>query len=556
MKMFSTQSFNPAKSAAEVRPSLITLLALALVAPTAGLCAPPASAPDFDLPKWKTNEHVKLGDFAGQIVVLDFFAYWCGPCRLASAEIESGVRKFYEGKSGNPHGVPVRVVAVNIEADNPTKTAKFIQDVGADFVVNDAQGALLAKLEGAGTPFIVIIDGTRATKANPDFRILYQRAGFEGTKKLRQVIDAVKPPAPVAAKVSLRKIKTTDEATGPPVAHQGGVAFEALLASDIQLTTFNLNYGQKHGGTEWNLSYAHNTYGEDYEPYASFDFLGFAERLEESYDAGQVAWRQILGDRFTLSAGAGVYSGFTDYRSLWLANYYKQQFSFLPGYLTPAPQGFNVASGLRWEYQPTTGFLEANFYYANNVIAPGYEFDPVRGAAVRGRSRLQTYAPSLKFENVLTRRLRLLNEFQLTLTTDREPRYAYRGALNAALGERWVARVSGGYTQEDPTLQAWHTGVTLEYEIAPRWLVSFSGLYYTDTGEIENSIFISTAAPGLTIWQGGLGLRYAGEKSSFQITVAPSWSQYEPVKVGTRPFTNLYREREWISVQAAWAFEF
>ena len=116
--------------------------------------------------------------------------------------------------------------------------------------------------------------------------------------------------------------------------------------------------------------------------------------------------------------------------------------------------------------------------------------------------------------------------------------------------------MSGGYTQEDPTLRAWHTGATLEYEFAPRWLVSLSGLYYTDTGEIENSLFISTAAPGLTIWQGGLGLRYAGEQSSFHLTVAPSWSQYEPVEVGTRPFTNLYRDREWISVQAAWSFEF
>ena len=556
MRTIPIKPLPPAPMRTQVHAALISLLALAVDWPVAGLGAPPPPAPDFDLPKWKTNEQVKLTDFAGQIVVLDFFAYWCVPCRQASAEIESGIQKFYVGKAGNPYGAPVRVVAVNIEADNPSKTAKFIQDAGADFVVNDPQGALLAKLDGASTPFIVVIDGTHATKENPDFRILYKRAGFEGTKKLRQIIDAVEPPAPVAAKASLHKIKTTDEATGPPVANKGGVAFEAMLASDIQLTTFNLNYGQKHGGTEWNLSYAHNTYGEDYEPYALFDFLGFAERLEESYDAGQVSLRQKLGDRLTFSAGAGAYSGFTDYRSLWLANYYKQQFDFLPGYTTPAPQGFNAATGLRWEYQPTTGFIEANFFYANDVIAPGYEFDPLLGEAVHGRNRLQTYAPSLKFENVLTSRVRLLNEFQLTLTTDREPRYAYRGALNVALGEHWVARVSGGYTQEDPTLRAWHTGATLEYEFAPRWLVSLSGLYYTDTGEIENSLFISTAAPGLTIWQGGLGLRYAGEQSSFHLTVAPSRSQYEPVEVGTRPFTNLYRDREWISVQAAWSFEF
>ena len=84
--------------------------------------------------------------------------------------------------------------AVNIEAANPQKTAKFIEEVGARFVVNDPDSALLTKFAGAGTPFIVVIDGTRATKEQPDFRILYQSEGFEGTKKLRAIIDALKPP--------------------------------------------------------------------------------------------------------------------------------------------------------------------------------------------------------------------------------------------------------------------------------------------------------------------------------------------------------------------------
>ena len=128
--------------------------------------------------------------------------------------------------------------------------------------------------------------------------------------------------------------------------------------------------------------------------------------------------------------------------------------------------------------------------------------------------------------------------------------------MNVALGERWVWRTSGGYTHEDPTLRAWFAGVTLEFEIAPRWLVNISGLYYHDTGEIENSLFISTAAPGVQTYQAGLGLRYVGQWSSFSLSVAPLRAEYEPVEVGTRPFTNLYADRTWVSVQAAWAIEF
>lgn len=532
-----------------------SILLMFLIASRLDSRAQTITAPDFDLPKWGSTNRVRLSDFAGQIFVLDFFAYWCVPCRRASAEIEPGIAKYYAEKRGNPHGVPVRVLAVNIEPDNPKQTAQFIKDVGADFVANDTDGKLIAQLDGAGTPFIVVIDGTRGTKESPDFVVVYRRAGFEGTKKLRQVIDAIKP-AHSAAKPSARRAGNPEHATGPPVVRKGGIAFETLLSSDVQLTTTSVTYGQQQGGTEWNLSYTHNTYGEDYEPYRPFDFLGFAERLDESYDSGQVSLRQKLGERFTLSAGGGVYSGFTDYRSLWLANYYKQQFSFVPGYTEPDPHGFNASTGLRWEYQPTTGFVEANFLYANDEIAPGYEFESQLGRAVHGRDILHSYAPGLKFENILTSRIRTLNEFQLTLTSEREPRYTYRGSVNVALGERWVWRTIGGYTHEDPTLRAWYVGSTLEFEFAPRWFISASGLYYTDTGEIENSLFISTAAPGLTTWQGGMGLRYAGEHMSFHLAVAPVWSDYEPVEVGTRPFTNLYRDRDSISVQAAWAFEF
>lgn len=539
-------------------PSLpkIVLGFAAALSPASMGWAESKSAPDFELPKWDSAVKVKLADFAGEIVVLDFFAYWCVPCRQASIELEGGVQKFYAAKNGNPHGVPVRVISINIERDNPKLTAKYIKDTGAEFVVNDFGGVLLEKFGGAATPFIVVLDGTRATKENPDFRVLYQQAGFEGTKKLRPLIDGIKPPPKPAAAKPRGADGMIEAATGPPIARRGEISFEALLASDIEITSTTLSYDQKHGGTEWRINYTHNTIAEDYQPFPLFDFLGFPERITEEYDAGAASVRQKLGEPLTLSVAGGGSQGFTDYRSVWLANYYKQQFSFVPGYETPRPYGYNASTSLRWEYLPATGFADASFLYAYDEIAPGYEYEPVPGVLLKGRDRLETYSPTLKFENVVSRRVRVLNEFQLTFTTGREARYAYRNSINLALGERWVVRTLGGYTHEDPTLRAWFAGATLEFDITPRWLVNVSGLYYHDTGEIENSAFISTAAPGLATWQGGLGLRYAGEVSSFSISVAPIWADYEPVTVGTRPFTNLYRDRDWVSVQAAWSVTF
>ena len=536
-------------------PSYLALLVLSLLLQGSSASAANTAAPAFDLPKWETGEKVKLSDFAGEIVVLDFFAYWCVPCKRASQEVESGIQKYYAGKKGNPHEVPVRVVAVNIEKDNPKLTAQFIKQAGLEFVLNDFDGALLAKLDGAGTPFLVVIDGTRA----PEFRVLYKNAGFEGTKKLRQIIDGVMPRKTASVRLTSRRAPSIEEATSAPTTRKGEVSFDAMLSSDVQTTSTGIRYGEQKGDTAWNTRFTYNSIAEDYEPFTAFDFETLPNSLYESYFSGQADVRQKLTDTLTLTGSGSVYDGFTDFRSLWFSEYYRQRFEILPAYFPSSPQGFGASTGVRWEYQPTTGFAEVGFSYAYDQIAPGWDRIPATATSpallLHGRDVLQTYAPSLKFENVLTKRIRTQQEFQLTLTTDRDPRYSYRGAVNVALAESWVWRISGGYTHEDPTLRAYYLGATLEYEFTPRWLLSVSGMYYHDTGEIENSTLLSTAAPGLQTRQAGLGVRYLGETSSFSLSVSPLWSDYKALESGTLPFSNLYKDRKWVLVQAAWNIE-
>ena len=531
--------------------AILVTRALQTVAHAAGS----ESDPQFDLQKWESDSRIKLVDYAGRIVVLDFFAYWCVPCKRATAEIEGGIQKYYAGKNGNPSGIPVQVIAINIERDKPKLTRQFIDQTGAGLVANDFDGALLAKLDGAATPFVVVIDGKRGTKEAPEFRVVYKNAGYEGTKRLRQIIDAIKPQK----KASNRQGSTgpaIEAATGPPAETKAEISFDGLFSSDIAVTSSGASVRHKRGGTEWRLGYVHTTYDVDYRPFRQFDFLGAAESLDEESNGLQAGLKHSVSERLTLNLSGAAYDGFTDYRSLWFANYYRQQFGLAPDYDVPEPRGFNAAGGARWEYQPTTGFVEASFRYANDEIAPGYELDQLTSRLLRGREILHTYAPSLKFENVLTRRIRAQHELELRITSGREHRYIYRGSVNVALGEDWVWRASGGYTHENPTLRAWFVGATLEYEFAPRWLLNLSGLNYRDTGEIENSLFISTSAPGLRVSQIAPGIRYLGERASLSVSAGPIWSRYDELELGSRPFTNLYNDRDWFYAQAAFALQF
>lgn len=596
------------------------LLAALLSPPCLGSAARAAVAPDFSLPRRGTNAVVRLVDFAGQIVVLDFFAYWCAPCARASSEIEQQIAAYYAARGGNPAKAPVRVVAINVESAHPAKTDAFVRKHQLGFVVDDDRGRTLAAYGGRGLPFLVIIDGTAATREDPVFRIVYRHAGYEGAAKLRRIIDGLpqgrasyttdegeKPraghpdtrhlpstdgrgrasillashrhPAPVLAdgpdpvqamivaalgngasqapSAQPAVVEPDGEAGwlaggGPPMAHRAEGDFESVFASDILLTQGGLGYVQTVGGTEWGGTLAWASMGFDYEP-VSFDFLGSPAVVEEGRLAGQLSLRQRVFERFALLGAAGLYDGFTDYRSAWIDEYFRQQYGTLPGYEEAAPRGANVQAGVRWEYVPASSYLQLDAAFLRDQIAPGYEidFDGLR----RGRPVLYTTVWSLLAENILTPRLRSQVAIRLADTTEREPRYAAQGWLNWAAAEGLVLRATGGYTIEDPTFEAWFLGLTLERELASSLWLSLSGRYYADTGEIETSLF-STAAPGLSAWQVGVGAHYAWAASTLRLYVAPYFTDYEPFSLGTAFFANLYRDRSWGIVQAAYSLEF
>ena len=63
-------------------------------------------AEDFEITNRETGDPLKLSDYEGHIIVLDFFAWWCGPCRTSSPDVEKNVAQYFHDRDGNEHGVP------------------------------------------------------------------------------------------------------------------------------------------------------------------------------------------------------------------------------------------------------------------------------------------------------------------------------------------------------------------------------------------------------------------------------------------------------------------
>jgi cytochrome c biogenesis protein CcmG/thiol:disulfide interchange protein DsbE len=115
-----------------------------------------SAAPDFSaVPLAPGAEPKGIDDYRGEVVLLNIWATWCGPCRVEMPSMERLERQL------GPKGL--RIVAVSVDVAGMEESIKaFTEEMQLSFeILHDAPGKIQQRYQTTGVPetFIIGRDG-------------------------------------------------------------------------------------------------------------------------------------------------------------------------------------------------------------------------------------------------------------------------------------------------------------------------------------------------------------------------------------------------------------
>jgi thiol-disulfide isomerase/thioredoxin len=132
------------------------------------------SAPDFTLKTIDGTSDLSLKDFRGSVVVVDFWASWCAPCRRSLPELAS-----LEARG-------VKVLAVNIDEDRKNGV-EFLKRNNINLrALYDGKKAVASRYDVPAMPSALIIDKQGIV------RYLHIGYGAEDLKEFKQQIERLR----------------------------------------------------------------------------------------------------------------------------------------------------------------------------------------------------------------------------------------------------------------------------------------------------------------------------------------------------------------------------
>ncbi|MFA6283538.1 MAG: TlpA disulfide reductase family protein [Desulfurivibrionaceae bacterium] len=129
-------------------------IALALFALMAGAAQAATKMPDFTLTAAKDGAMVKSSDYAGKVILINFFATWCPPCRQEIPDFIK-VQKEY-----GPKGFTI--IGFSVDEGGSSLVNKFVQKMQINYPVlmsNPKTARDFGGILGIPTSFLVNKEG-------------------------------------------------------------------------------------------------------------------------------------------------------------------------------------------------------------------------------------------------------------------------------------------------------------------------------------------------------------------------------------------------------------
>ena len=107
------------------------------------------AAPDFAL-KSSTGENMRLSEHRGDVVMINFWATWCGPCRQEMPLLDELYARYQR--------VGFNLLGVNID-DDSRRAMNMVEELGVSFpVLFDARKEVSKLYEVEAMPVTVLVD--------------------------------------------------------------------------------------------------------------------------------------------------------------------------------------------------------------------------------------------------------------------------------------------------------------------------------------------------------------------------------------------------------------
>jgi len=129
--------------------SLLGLLLILLLGAGRLSAAQPTPAADFTL-KSRSGENIKLSELRGKVVMINFWASWCGPCRQEMPLLEQLYQRY------QPLGFTL--LGINVEED-PSAAEKMLRDIPVSFpILFDKTNAVSKLYQVSAMPSTFLVD--------------------------------------------------------------------------------------------------------------------------------------------------------------------------------------------------------------------------------------------------------------------------------------------------------------------------------------------------------------------------------------------------------------